>query len=75
MLLFLSSLFVYFYTNINGKDMAIESLLKDLDSLKKINSEISRQNVIQWFNDNDIDYFHMTDIEMYIQYIQKADEN
>ena len=74
-MLFLSSLFVYFYTNINGKDMAIESLLKDLDSLKKINSEISRQNVIQWFNDNDIDYFHMTDIEMYIQYIQKADEN
>lgn len=75
MLLFLSSLFVYFYTSIKGKDMAIESLLKDLDSLKKINSEISRQNVIQWFNDNDIDYFHMTDIEMYIQYIQKADEN
>jgi hypothetical protein len=74
-MLFLSSLFVYFYTNINGKDMAIESLLKDLDSLKKINSEISRQNVIQWFNDNDIDYFHMTDIEMYIQYIQKANEN
>jgi hypothetical protein len=74
-MLFLSSLFVYFYNNINGKDMAIESLLKDLDSLKKINSEISRQNVIQWFNDNDIDYFHMTDIEMYIQYIQKANEN
>jgi hypothetical protein len=71
----LSSLFVSFYTNINGKDMAIESLLKDLDSLKKINSEISRQNVIQWFNDNDVDYFHMTDIEMYIQYIQKANEN
>ena len=74
-MLFLSSLFVYFYTNINGKDMAIESLLKDLDSLKKINSEISRQNVIQWFNDNDIDYYYMTDIEMYIQYIQQADEN
>jgi hypothetical protein len=53
--------------------MAIESLLKDLDSLKKINSEISRQNVIQWFNDNDIDYFHMTDIEMYIHYIKNAE--
>jgi len=74
-MLFLSFLFVSFYININEKYMAIESLLKDLDSLKKINSEISRQNVIQWFNDNDIDYYHMTDIEMYIQYIQQADEN
>ncbi len=74
-MLFLSSLFVSFYTNINGKDMAIESLLGDLEALKRINNEINRQDVILWFNENDTDYFHMTDIEMYIQYIQKANEN
>ena len=53
--------------------MSIESLLGDLEALKRINSEIGRQEVIQWFNDNDIDYFHMTDIDMYIYYIQNAE--
>ena len=42
----------------------------DLECLKKINSEINRRDVIQWFNDNDIDYYTMTDIEMYIVYIK-----
>jgi hypothetical protein len=54
--------------------MALESLLKDLDSLKKINNEINRQDVIQWFNDNNIDYFNKTDIEMYIYYIENGNE-
>jgi hypothetical protein len=71
-MLFLSSSSVYFYTNINGKDMAIESLLKDLDSLKKINSEIHRQSVLEWFNEQDINYLRMSDIEMYIYYIENA---
>jgi hypothetical protein len=54
------------------KEDANESSLStnDLECLKKINSEINRQDVIQWFNDNDIDYHTMTDIEMYIVYIK-----
>lgn len=44
---------------------------EDLLVLKKINNKINRQEVIQWFNDNDVDYFNMTDIEMYIHYIEK----
>ena len=73
-MLHLSSLFVSFYTNINRKVMAIESLLKDLDSLKKINSEIHRQSVLEWFNEQDINYLRMSDIEMYIYYIENANE-
>ena len=45
--------------------------LNCLDSLKKVNNEIHRQEVILWFNENDIDYFNMTDLEMYIFYIEK----
>lgn len=43
---------------------------EDLITLKKINSLISRQEVISWFNDNDLDYSTMTDIEMYITYLE-----
>lgn len=43
----------------------------DLSSLKKINSLINKQEVIDWLNQNNIDYTTMTDIEMYIMYIEK----
>ncbi len=42
-----------------------------LESLKKVSNRINRQEVILWFNENDIDYFNMTDIEMYVMYIEK----
>jgi|TARA_R110000851_G_scaffold281736_1_gene435209 hypothetical protein len=42
-----------------------------LSSLKKVNNGINRQEVILWFNENDIDYFNMTDLNMYIYYIEK----
>lgn len=42
-----------------------------LDSLKKVNNGIHRQEVILWFNENDIDYFNMSDLDMYILYIEK----
>ena len=42
-----------------------------LSSLKKVNNGIHRQEVILWFNENDIDYFNMTDLDMYIYYIEK----
>jgi hypothetical protein len=42
-----------------------------LDCLKKVSSGIHRQEVILWFNENDIDYFNMTDLDMYIYYIEK----
>lgn len=48
-----------------------EITFEDLEVLRKINSYIDRQEVIQWHNDNDIDYDYMTDINMYINYIEK----
>lgn len=42
-----------------------------LSCLKKVNNGINRQEVILWFNENDIDYFNMTDLDMYIYYIEK----
>lgn len=41
-----------------------------LPYLKKVNNLISRSELINWFNENDIDYFNKTDIEMYIYYIE-----
>ena len=48
----------------------------DLETLKKINYLVSKPEVLDWFNSNDVesggdfDYGHMTDIEMYIKYIE-----
>ena len=42
-----------------------------LPSLIKVSSRISLAQLTIWFNENDIDYFNLTDIEMYIIYIRK----
>lgn len=54
--------------------MAIDKLLPDLEALRRVNKSIDRQELIHWFNENDIEYIFMTDIEMYIYYIQNANE-
>jgi hypothetical protein len=54
--------------------MAIDKLLPDLGAILRINSYISKQNLLNWFNENDIDYIGMTDMEMYIYYIKNANE-
>jgi ribosomal protein L44E len=58
-------------TNLVLEELNNEITFSDLESLKKINNRISKEEVIQWFNDNDIEYYLMTDIEMYIMYIEK----
>jgi ribosome assembly protein YihI (activator of Der GTPase) len=58
-------------TKLVMEQLSSEITYEDLETLTKINSLINRQEVIQWFNDNDVDYFGMSDIEMYIQYIEK----
>lgn len=58
-------------TNVNEQDMGDDSItVEDIESLKKINYRVNRQDVIQWFNDNDVEYYNMTDIEMYIHYLE-----
>lgn len=41
-----------------------------LDCLKKVNNRINRRELIRWFNDNDVDYYNMSDLDMYIYYIE-----
>ena len=42
----------------------------DLATLKKINFSLPREEVLDWFNQNDVEYVGMSDIEMYIKYIE-----
>ena len=48
----------------------MDELKKLLPKLKQANNILNRQEIIHWFNDNDIDYFNMTDMEMFIYYIE-----
>lgn len=41
--------------------------------LKNVNNFIDFNEVINWFNNNDIEYYFMNDIEMYIYYIENND--
>jgi hypothetical protein len=58
-------------TNLMLEELNSEITFSDLEVLKKINSLVNRQEVIQWFNDNDLDYYNITDIEMYMIYIER----
>lgn len=56
---------MYVCTNKKQNEMTI------LEALKQVNRTISKQEVIQWFNDNDIEYYDLNDLEMYIKYIEQ----
>lgn len=53
------------------KENGTTEYLECLSCLKKVNNGIHRQEIISWFNENDIDYFNMTDLDMYIYYIEE----
>jgi hypothetical protein len=57
------------------EELNSEITFDDLQTLKKINNLVQKQEVIDWFNENDIDYYTMTDLEMYITYIEKNMED
>ena len=57
------------YTQSDYFDQSEINRLKELlPSLKEVNKLINRQEIINWFNDNDIDYHTKTDIEMYLNF-------
>jgi hypothetical protein len=58
-------------THLVVEEINSDVTFEDLQVLKKINNIIQKQEVIDWFNQNDIDYHTMTDLEMYIIYIEK----
>lgn len=43
---------------------------EDIQSLKKINNQINKQEVINWANQNDLDYYGMTDLELYANFLE-----
>ncbi len=45
-----------------------------ISALKKVNSIVGRVALLRWFNENDIDYYHMTDMDMYIYYLEHNNE-
>jgi hypothetical protein len=51
-------------------DIDVSELINCLDALKKVNEKISRQELFAWFNENHIYYHTMSDLDMYIYYIQ-----
>lgn len=57
--------------NINENDAFMDDLnLGDLECLRKINNAILKQDVINWLNENDIDYYNLNDLEIYMIYIE-----
>ena len=52
-------------------DIDVSELIDCVDALKKVNNRIPRQELFTWFNENDIDYHTMSDLDMYIYYIEK----
>jgi hypothetical protein len=48
-------------------------LKEAIPHLKNVNNFIDYNDLIRWFNDNDIEYYHMNDLEMYLYYIENND--
>lgn len=58
-------------TKLVMEQLSPEITYEDLETLKKISSLINKQEVIDWFNENDVEYYGMSDIDMYIMYIER----
>lgn len=52
----------------------MEELKDCLEALKLVNNRVTKQDVIQYLNDNDVDYYDWNDLEMYIYYIENCKE-
>ena len=48
-----------------------EDIKNCLESLKMVRSSIPFQDIVNWLNEKDIDYIGMSDLDMYIHYIEK----
>lgn len=54
-----------------GEDIDMSEFRKFIPLLQKINRSINMKEVINWCNENDVDYFGMNDLEMIIIYIAR----
>jgi len=48
----------------------LELTKRHVAEFKMVRALVSKQDVINWFNQNNIDYYHLEDIDMYIIYME-----
>ena len=58
-------------TNIMQEQSTFSSMGGEVECLKNINRTTNWKDVLAWFNENDVDYFGMNDLEMYIKYLEE----
>lgn len=58
-------------TNMMQEQSISSSITNDIECLKNINQKINWKDVLAWFNENNIEYLGMTDLEMYIKYLEE----
>lgn len=58
-------------TNMMQEQSIYSSITNDIECLKNINRKINWKDVLAWFNENNIEYLGMTDLEMYIKYLEE----
>ena len=56
---------------INENEYNATDLVDCLESLRKVKNKLPMRMVIEWFNESNIDYFNMSDLEMIIKYIEE----
>jgi len=58
-------------TNMMQEQSTFSSMGGEVECLKNINRTTNWKDVLAWFNKNDVDYFGMNDLEMYIKYLEE----
>ena len=62
-------------TNMMQEQSTFSSMGGEVECLKNINQKINWKDVLAWFSENDIDYFGMNDLEMYIKYLENKSKS
>lgn len=62
-------------TNMMQEQSTFSSMGGEVECLKNINRTTNWKDVLAWFNENDVDYFGMNDLEMYIKYLENKSKS
>jgi len=61
--------------NMMQEQSTFSSMGGEVECLKNINRTTNWKDVLAWFNENDVDYFGMNDLEMYIKYLENKSKS
>jgi hypothetical protein len=62
-------------TNMMQEQSTFSNMGGEVECLKNINQKINWKDVLAWFSENDVDYFGMNDLEMYIKYLENKSKS